>query len=130
MKISALLILITIVFSCSDKFEELPGNYVLRLEGPGMNDIFCHNAKGGDIPPNIISYNYNSDFIIAAQKPQDHDDAIYERTFDYKIGRDKIYYWIIVVDKQSCFGPLTISEYEIEKNNLDIPKSLKLKDIN
>jgi hypothetical protein len=129
MKIFGLLILISIGFSCSDKVVELPGTYFMTLEGSGMIRIFCNNAKGGAIPPNILSYNYNNDYIIAAQKPLDHDEAIYERTFNYLNGRDKIYYWIIVVDKELCLGPLTISEYEVAKDKYSIPKSLELKEI-
>lgn len=57
------------------------------------------------------------------------DDPLYEKIYDYKKGRNYIYYWIIIIKNDSLIGPLSKSEFEIEVIKNKIPKDLILKKI-
>jgi hypothetical protein len=45
----------------------LSGNYV--YEDRGFKDIICYSPSKNNIYPNVISYDYNDNFIIAIQTP-------------------------------------------------------------
>ena len=80
MRIFFIVLLSIFLSSCSDSTKELSGNYFLREEGRDLNDISCHSATEREIPANIISYNFNDDFIIASQRPKMTDDPLYSET--------------------------------------------------
>ena len=109
--------------SCSDSTKELSGNYCLREECRGLNDIFCHSATGREIPANIISYNFNDDFIIASQRPKMTDDPLYSETH-YFNGRDSMYFWLIVHKSKLVLGPLTKSQFDKALSNYNVPMTL------
>jgi hypothetical protein len=123
--------LFIMLFSCngSDKTENLSGGYFLRMEGKSLNDILSSGKGKNEIQPNILRYNSNAAFIIAEQKPNKTDDAIYEKSYEYKNGRDQKYYWIIILKGDLLLGPLTKAEFEMEKIKHNIPKELALKNI-
>lgn len=122
-----IIILIPCINSCIgwDGTKELTGGYFLRVEG----DILSFGKGKQEIQPNVLRYNYNDDFIIAEQKPYKTNDAIYEKVYDYKYGRNHIYYWIIIIKKDSLLGPLSKSEFELERNKYKVPTDLLLKEI-
>ncbi|ELM3645169.1 DUF3997 domain-containing protein [Flavobacterium psychrophilum] len=124
------IISITCFNSCKDwdGTKELTSGYFFS---PELNDI-SSDGKGIrniEIQPNVLRYNYNDDFIIAEQKPNKINDAIYEKVYDYKDGRNNIYYWIILVKQDSLLGPLSKSEFKQEKIKYNIPNDLVLKRI-
>jgi hypothetical protein len=96
------------------------------MEGKSINDIFSHSAEGREIPSNVLTYNYNSDFIIASQKPDHTDDPLYTKVV-YKDGRDKVYYWLIVHSKKLTLGPMRRNEFEKARRIYNVPKDLILK---
>ncbi len=53
----------------SDEVTELSGDYFYRDEGQHDKSILSHLPDKQEIYGEVIGYNYNSDFIIAAQKP-------------------------------------------------------------
>lgn len=53
----------------SDSTEELSGHYFYRDEGAHVRDILSHISNRKEIYSEIIRYDYNSDFIIAEQRP-------------------------------------------------------------
>ncbi len=116
--------------NCSpDEFKELGNGYFLRIEGKDYCDILCHNPGGKEIPVNVISYNFNREYIIAAQKPGEFDNSIYNNQPIYKYGRDKIYYWIVIHKFDLVLGPLSESEYNNARIIYSIPKKFQLKTI-
>lgn len=80
-----------------------------------------------DIPPTIISYDYNNDFIVAKQKPKKYNEAIYdEMEYVYPLGRDTVYYWLIIKEKQKIVGPLDYDDFLLLKRAYKVPNNLKL----
>jgi len=91
--------------------KELGKGYFITTKGAGWRDILNHDGKHKDVPPDIIEYNYNHSFIIAAQRPNPVDDGIYNNFPVYPLGRGTIYYWLIVKDLDLILGPLLKSDY-------------------
>lgn len=82
--------------------------------------------KFGEIPPTIISFDYNNKFVIAKQKPRIPINSIY-KDYNYSRGDSATYYWIIIKRQKITLGPLNINEFEKLKEKYDIPNSLSLK---
>ncbi len=53
----------------SDSSQELSGNYFYRDEGSDVKDILCHLPNHEEIYSEVVGYNYDADFIVAAQIP-------------------------------------------------------------
>jgi len=72
-KIILLIILICLhVQGCSsggDYDKDLSGNYFYDDEGSDAKSIICHLPDCKNIYSKVISFDYNKDFIIAAQQP-------------------------------------------------------------
>jgi len=129
MRYSILLFVLTSLFGCSDYTKDLSGGYFFRGEGGTINDILSYNPDQREIPSNILRYNYNKDFIIAEQKPNETDDPLYMKN-NYRFGRDKIYYWLIVHHDKQVIGPMTKQEYDSTLIEYNVPKDLALEKIN
>jgi len=77
-----------------------------------------------DIPPRVLEYNLNDEFIIVKQLPKKYHDAIYDdKEYIYLNGRDKLYYWIIDKTNQEVIGPLDSLDFE----KLIVEKEINLK---
>lgn len=116
-------------YSCSDSSKELGSNYFLRIEGEHTNEILNRNPKRKGVPPDVIRYNYNKDFVIAEQKPNQYDDIMHDDSVNYKFGREVLYYWIIVKKNNSCIGPLNEVEFKGVRKKYKIPDKLELKSV-
>ena len=57
------------------------------------------------IPPIILEYKYNSEIIIVKKNPTKYKDIMYD-DYDYTLGRDTIYYWIIEKKTNTLVGPV------------------------
>lgn len=123
MRILIIVLLSFFLSTCSDGEKELSGDYFLRVEGRDMNDILCHSSTGREIPANILSYNFNDDFIIASQRPRITEDPLYTQT-NYFNGRDKIYYWVVVHHSQLVLGPLNKSQFDEAILKYNVPLTL------
>mgnify|MGYP002401421884 CR=1 FL=1 len=110
MRILLFLLLAFSFSTCSDRTRDLSGGYFLREEGAEMVDILSYSSTGREIPANVISYNYDEDFIIACQQPLKSDNIMYTNT-QYFYGRDSIYYWLIVHHSKLVLGPLSKSQF-------------------
>jgi hypothetical protein len=65
-----------------------------------------------DIPPVVKKYKYNRRFIVAKQSPKNFDDVIYDKMkYNYYLGRDTIYYWIIDKQTGKVFGPIDYNKF-------------------
>jgi Protein of unknown function (DUF3997) len=114
--------LLQILTVCSsDYVEELPGGYSFVDEG-SSNAVIAKGPKF--IPCEVISYDYNDHFIIAAQIQQKEcfwpADSINNEVGSFN-------FWIIEVKQDSIFGPLTYKNFIELKNKLGVEKSLRLK---
>ncbi|WP_152559897.1 hypothetical protein [Hymenobacter sp. IS2118] len=111
--------------SCSDVEKKLSGGYFLRMEGKDLNDILSNSAGRKEIPSNVLTCNYDNNFIIASQKPGKTDDPLYEPAV-YKSGRNTIYYWLIVHSKKITLGPLSNHEFLSARQAYNVPADLVL----
>jgi hypothetical protein len=106
----------------SDETRKLSGGWV-----------FVHESKtdkvidGGNlfIPCQVTHYGFNSDFIVAAQKPS-NECFLGKDLNTYSLGKDSTYYWIVIHKDKKLIGPMLKLEYEMAKDSLGIPSSLKL----
>ncbi|MFW5701111.1 MAG: DUF3997 domain-containing protein [Cyclobacteriaceae bacterium] len=129
-KIKSLLIitLTVLINSCSsDTTEKLGNGYFFRNEGSLIKDILCESPKGGEIPATVVEYVYDNKFIVAKQMPKIPQDPLYEKTYNYTNGNNQYYYWLILKESNTVFGPLSINELDSIRTEYNIPKTLKLK---
>ena len=90
----------------TDCIKKLSGDYYFRNDGGDIKDILCEKPNGGEIPSTIIDFDYDKRFIIAKQKPKIPQDPLYNKDYQYKDGFNKIYFWLIVHEKNLVLGPL------------------------
>ena len=129
-KIKLIVIVITIILqSCtSDYTKNLGDGYFYRHEGKPLNDIYSeYPQKNGRIPANVVAFDYDREFIIAKQKPRLPQDILYEKEYEYKLGEDTIYFWLVIKKEKLVLGPLDIDEFELAKKQYNVPNNLKLK---
>lgn len=124
-KIVSLAILIFILF--------LFLSQILDTNSKDLGSGFVYNSEHRhitgriDIPPNVISCEYNDDFIIAKQLPTEIHNAIYDKmNYVYKYGKDNIYYWIIIHKDSIVLGPMDSLEYTKAREKYHIPEKLNL----
>lgn len=80
-----------------------------------------------DIPPTIISYNYDKYFIVVKQKPEKYDQAIYDKAeYVYSLGRDTTYYWLIVKQEQKVYGAMDYESFQKLKKKYKVSDKLIL----
>ena len=86
---------------------------------PGCNGI--------NIPYTIEKCIYGKRFIVVKQRPHSNSHATYKglETFNYKMGIDTPYYWIIDKQEEIHFGPISYDEYVHISDSLDIPALLE-----
>ncbi|NNV57692.1 DUF3997 domain-containing protein [Limnovirga soli] len=129
-KMLCLIVLAAWVGSCqSDTYEEISGEYYFYEEGVHQNVIEKDGLDyyGKLIPCEILSYDYNKEYIIAAQKPVlPCFEGEFAATIHYPPNKDSIYYWIISHEQNLLVGPLTKEEFELKRMELKVPKNLKI----
>jgi hypothetical protein len=117
------IILFVLFYACgalSDYVEKLPGNYYFIFESQYNQTITGH---GSIIPTVVISYSYNDNYILAAQRT----DLTKDSNVDGVNNVDVVQFWIIDVKKETLYGPFKIAEYLEKRKILNIPGKLKLK---
>ncbi|MBO4850499.1 MAG: hypothetical protein J5529_06295 [Prevotella sp.] len=100
-----------ITFIFSDDNEDLGGGYIYYGEQKMIDGKF-------QIPPTIQKYRYNSEIIIAKQHPTKYKDIMYI-DYNYPLGRDAIYYWIIDKKTNTAIGPINYDEFIKEISKYD-----------
>ena len=125
--IITLLVLIFKLENCEycDYTEYFGNGYYYRDEGGDIKEIFGSKAHTPGIPPTVIDFDYNRDFIIAKQKPKLPLDILYDVNYLYKDEVDT-FYWIISVKNYFGLGPLDKQEYEAARKKYGVPNKLKL----
>lgn len=120
---------VALILQCctSDYTENLGGGYFFRNEGGDLKDIHSKEPKGGEIPPTVIAFDYDKNFIIAKQRPKLPQDILYEKNYNYELGVDTTYFWLIIKKSHLVLGPLNENEFREVRERYQIPESLKFK---
>lgn len=117
--------ILSFCFSCSDYVQDLGKGYSYRNKGGTLKDIFHeYPDKGGEIPPTVLAYKFNSKYIIAKQRPKLPQEAI-RTQYKYESGDSIVYYWIIDNNKYKCYGPMNRKQFTILREKLELPYYLK-----
>ena len=109
-----------------DYTKDLGEGYFYRDEGGNIKDILCEKPNGGEIPATILDYAYNSEFIIAKQKPKLPQEPLYKKDYVYNTG-NTFFYWIIVKANNIVIGPLDMQGYINMSLKYQLPDKLILK---
>ena len=108
-KMKNYLIFFSLVVGCllqgciSDYSYDLGNGYVYCDEGEDLKFIYHKQSIGGEIPPTILSYKLDDNFIIVKQKPRLTEI------------HDSIFYFIIVKNDKEIHGPFNREQYLKEK---------------
>jgi len=152
-----LIIILFVLYACKGEWMKkwkIGDNYYFTYDSSWGYAYIIDTKNTIVINMEIIAWNYDSIFIIVKQKPfDDIDDSIllshpnatyYEKMKLYE--ECQIFnYWIIDKRKEFefyydekgkrrrnidvVFGPLTYEEYWAKRKELDVPDSLKLKEV-
>ena len=124
-----IILCILFVINCctSDYTENLGGGYFFRNEGRDLKDILSEETKGGEIPSTVIAFDYDKNFIIAKQQPKLPQDILYKNIYNYHLGRDTTYFWLIIKKTHLVLGPLSEKEFTEVRERYKIPESMKFK---
>ena len=98
-----LLLIVWVIMSFSDENDNLGNGYTYYSEQQ-------HISGGHEIPPRVIEYKYNDDIIIAKQRPMKYANIMYKE-YNYFMGRDTLYYWIIEKKVHRIIGPLDYKKF-------------------
>lgn len=116
------LLILILLFGCSDYTEDLGCGYFFRNEGIDIKDILCRNEHGAEIPSTIVEYRFDKEYIVAKQKPKIPQEPLYKYKYEYAEGNDCYYYWVITKRNNEAYGPLNEKDYRAICENLKIPK--------
>ena len=105
--------------SFSDVLIELPGGYQYVEESNDIRVIAGPNY----IEPTVISYSYNSDYILIARHPIPEIDTL--SVDEFKVV-DSLELYIISIKDNKKYGPLTLNEYLFLRTTLGIDNELSL----
>lgn len=120
---------VVLILQCctSDYAKDLGNGYFFRDEGGDIKDILPKEPKGGEIPSTVIAFDYDRNFIIAKQRPKLPQDILYEKEYNYKLGADTTYFWLIIKKNHIVLGPLDEKEFREAREMYKLPESLKFK---
>lgn len=124
----SVLFMFLLLFGCSDYSKDLGGGYTYMNEGGGDAAIFHqYPSKGGEIPPSIVSYKYDKDYITAKQIPDTVSMAMgYYREYVYNGSLNKYYYWLVIKKDLKILGPLDIDQFNQKRKEYNVPDKLIL----
>jgi hypothetical protein len=118
----------SILFFCFFLFFSL----IYDPDSKDLGNGFVYNAEHKhivgkiDIPPTVISYDFDKYFIVIKQKPKAFDEAIYDKMeYCYPMGRDTIYYWLIIKKGHCIFGPLDENQFKKLKEKYNVKLNCK-----
>ncbi|MBI4945228.1 MAG: DUF3997 domain-containing protein [Bacteroidetes bacterium] len=139
-----LILSVMLITSCSERGNvDLGGKYRLIHSANFIDMVIVKEYNEVAIHVHILSYAFDSTFILAAQRPRDSVPGIetmthdkYDEVFEKSTFRQ---YWIIDKTKESVFdeatkkysnvyGPFQKEEYLQKREELGVPQELKLKE--
>lgn len=118
-KIIIAFIFTTLLISCNNPIVDLGDGYEYNSE--------CHHIISDhfDIPPYIIEYKFDGNYIIVKQKPTHYFNGIYDypkefRKEKYSKGLNATYYWIIDKKDNIVYGPLSSLEFKTKCKDVNM----------
>jgi hypothetical protein len=116
-------------FSCTgDYIKRLSGGYIYGSAGRDINYIAKEEDRPGEkfIPCKIIDYDYDDNFIIAAQAANGF--CTIRDNPDFYQNKSIIGFWVISNSYEGrVYGPMDLNEYLKTRKELGVPDNLKLK---
>ncbi len=125
---NTIIIIFSILFIILQTIYNLGGNNDVRLGADYYyckyrKDILCNNNKDGsvDIPPTVLSYAFDRNYILVKQKMDTSIDVIYDKIV-YPHSVDSIYYWVINKKIPKVYGPINKNEFDeiLNDNNIKL----------
>lgn len=112
------------IYIFSDGYEDLGDGYAVEL------DEYQVCKKEGDdmlviLPDWIKEIQHDNRFIIAKQRPDEW--VVKNTTYNYPLGPDTIYYWIIDKQCDKQYGPMCMDEFVHTRDSLCITINFKEK---
>lgn len=105
----------SLFWGCTSDYSRNLGNgYVFCNEGEDLKYIFHEHSIGGEIPPTVLSYKFNNEFIVVKQSPRLSNNQNF------------ICYYIIIKNENRIYGPFCLGEYVKQKKKYGI--TLKIED--
>lgn len=92
----------------SDYCRNLGNGYVFCNEGEDLKYIYHEYSIGGEIPPTVLSYKSNKDYIVVKQRPRFSDN------------QDAICYYIVIKNEKRILGPFPLEQYIKQKKEYGI----------
>jgi adenine/guanine phosphoribosyltransferase-like PRPP-binding protein len=124
---STIFFITTILSSCSSDYtKNLGDDYFYRFEASDLRDIHCERANGGQIPADVVAYDFDDNFIIAKQKPKLPQDPLYGKDYKYSKGGKEFYYWLIVKKSDVVLGPLSFEAFNNSRIKYKVPRNIML----
>ena len=122
LSLSIMMFLTAILFSCDNKSIDLGSHFIYDTEHQYISGnqigilyplIIKHQPNRKDIPPIVMDYKYDNDYILVKQKPKIPLEQIYYdyNEIIYPSGLDTTYYWIIEKKTGEVMGPLLYKEF-------------------
>ncbi|MHB1003073.1 MAG: DUF3997 domain-containing protein [Thermoleophilia bacterium] len=136
-------LIITVVFmtlasmlgiSCTNESLELGDDYAILSPNSGHAYILHRKSNSFKqeyfdrlIPCNVISYDFNDDYIVALQMPSTEcvGNLAVRSDVSTEPGSGNNY-WIVDKEALKTYGPYTEEEYITKRQELDVPDDLKL----
>lgn len=115
--------LLFLPFSCSHDKNDLGAGYFYHEKGGRDKTIISTDAKRG-ICGEIIAYDYDDDFILAAQKPYENYCWFDSYVEDFPNGLDATYYWLIIKKDNIILGPYEQTKFKEIRDRYKVPASL------
>lgn len=114
-----------LAISCSSNNDDLGSGYYYHNDGGRAKSIIKKELKRG-ICGEIIAYDYNHDFIVAAQRPYENYCPYDSYVEDFANGMDTTYFWLIVKNEDMILGPYELSKFKEITEKYQVPLGLPL----
>lgn len=119
-------ILSMMCLSCDEDNKRISGAYYCHMEGTSLCSII-NFEKTNDIPPTVLCYKTDDNYITVKQSPKFPQEYVYETISYPKCDSINVFFWIIDISQDSIIGPLCHSDFLKECKRLNIDSKLIIK---
>jgi hypothetical protein len=111
--------------SCSHDKNDLGAGYYYLGKGGRDKTIASKDPKRG-ICGEIVAYDYDDNFILAAQKPYENYCVYESYVEDFPNGLNATYYWLIIKDGNIIMGPYEQNKFREIRERYKVPATLQV----
>ena len=125
MKKNAILLLLILSVSCStDIYRHLKNGYYYVSLG-GQNVIISQESSEKEmvVPCMIVSYEHDEEYLIVVN--ENVKNCAWEVDNSQRLDQ-KYQYWIIQMEKELIYGPMTQQEFLLKRKELKVSSKLEL----